>query len=68
MRYDAEKEKRLNNLITQTRINLRLGRYDEAAKIYTNFNEEYGLSSTRIKEKFIDAASNLRKEIKNKLT
>ena len=61
-------KKKLNSLLLQARICLRTGKLDWAAHYYSRFSSEYGQSSSRIKEKFKDAAGRLKEEVKRKMT
>ncbi|HIH39728.1 TPA: hypothetical protein HA219_03345 [Candidatus Woesearchaeota archaeon] len=65
---DYASEKRLNNLLLQARICLRTGKLNGAAMYYSEFSNEYGRASTKIKEKFKEVAVKLKEEVKRKMT
>ncbi len=64
---DAEKKKKLNDLIIQTRINLRLNDLDKAAILYSHFSEELSTASMKLKDEFRDISAILKKEVKKKI-
>ncbi len=65
---DYKAERRLNDMLLQTRICLRTGRLDGAAVYYSNFSSEYSQAPTRLKEKFKEVADRLKEEVKGKMT
>ena len=66
--YDVKTEKRLNDLLMQTRICLRTGKLDGAAAYYSKFSSEYSQAPTKLKEKFKEVSNKLREELQRKMT
>ncbi len=64
---DYKIEKRLNDLLVQTRICLRTGKLNGAAKYYSNFSTEYYKAPTNLKERFKLVADKLREEVRRKM-
>ena len=64
---DIEQEKKLNELIVQTRIAMRTADLDHAAMLYHRFSDYYAASSLRVQEKFKDVALLLEKEVKRRI-
>jgi parallel beta-helix repeat protein len=64
---EDEHERLLNELLVQTRTNLRLHDYDHAAISYSHFSSEYSAASLRLQNKFKDVADKLQREVKRRI-
>jgi parallel beta-helix repeat protein len=64
---DKQREERLNELLVQTRVRLRLHDFDRAAIFYSRFNEEYIAASKELQEQFKHIDEELRRELKRRL-